>query len=391
MRLDGKETAPHRRSRDLLGRSWDCVAVLLPCCPALNNRTRLSEMLLSLTLLVTRLQTAMDFEALTASDTSFPDRSASTSCYSDSLEFHKGDQLGTRSPRAEANLENDMSESTRATGELHAAAFVDGFSICNRLEHEALGKDVVFIDKETRKEAGDIDFVVVLKQSMRLKDLFRHTSYRTPQPDLLLSAGTKVFFEITSADGQQVNHSGKKQPVTKLVKKALFYTALANDRLEPKEATVKGLALTQNDVVIFAYNGMDHIPIEQHIQALDTPFTFIPCWIRRDDVASWKDRVISWNERAMRKEAEEAREKAEIARLKADDDRVKAEEDKRRADDARAKAEEARLRSNDARIKAEQDRVRAEEGRRQVEAELERDRSELKRLRRLLEQSQSSN
>ncbi|KAI8996000.1 hypothetical protein BC832DRAFT_542699 [Gaertneriomyces semiglobifer] len=224
-----------------------------------------------------------------------------------------------------SNEKNDMSETTTRTGQIHEACFVQGFAACNDTKFDQSGRGVVFVDNSTRAVAGDIDFVVVLKESVVMKDLFRGTTFcmDNSMREMTLPVGTKIFFELTSEDGIRVNTVRKGKTLTKLEQKAQFYTALKNNQLQPQQSTSIDYTFNSGDIVVFAYNGFDHVSIEQEAKALHLSYPLVPCWISRQDVAAWKAEACLERERAERERerAERERERRElleeIERLKA--------------------------------------------------------------------------
>lgn len=145
-----------------------------------------------------------------------------------------------------------------------------------------------------RTAVGDVDFAVMMCRPRQTHELFEGTAYRIPSNmhSITVPAGKKVFFELTSEGGASVTTKRKGEALSKLEKQTNFYHMLFQKTIQPKNNIQHDIRpCTEGDIVIFGYNGIDHITFVKHIHSLNLPYPLIPCWVSRDSVSAWAPNV----------------------------------------------------------------------------------------------------
>ncbi|KAJ3037322.1 hypothetical protein HDV00_001817, partial [Rhizophlyctis rosea] len=230
-----------------------------------------------------------------------------------------------------------MSEATHKTGKIYQSGFVQGFKAQNRNDIMVLGEELLFDDPQTGNTRGDVDFAVVATRPKTLREFFPISCLMAAQTgDMVVQKGAQIFLELTSMDGKGIVQRGR------LRAKYSFYQDFVAGSLKP---TVPAAPVwNRGDIVVFAYNGVDHVSIEKEVEQLHAGFIFVPVWLPKNTVAAW-----------------EASVRADEERVRADEERVRAAEERVRAEEERVRAEEERVRAEEERVRAEEERVRAEE------------------------------
>jgi hypothetical protein len=231
-----------------------------------------------------------------------------------------------------------MSEATRLTGEFYQNGFIEGFGEQNRDVFDVLAQGCVYVDPETKNDRGDIDFAVRIRTGKALSDLFGKQPYITTKgmESIIIPAGTQIFFELTAMDGKGVVKSKKSQK-SRLEAKHAFYRDFVLGILEAKEPGAP--VWRDGDIVIFAYNGADHVSIEEEVEELSSQFMFVPVWMRKEAVAAWaptvgierlQEREREMQEREIERERERERERQERERERQETERERQERERER-------------------------------------------------------------
>ncbi|KAJ3055407.1 hypothetical protein HK097_010608 [Rhizophlyctis rosea] len=226
-----------------------------------------------------------------------PNSSTASSIYTSELSTYISDN-------EEPSTATQISEATNKTGKIYQSGFVQGFKAQNSGDVTDLGEEILFVDPETGNDRGDIDFAVVVTRAKALREFFAVSCFMLKEMgDIVVPVGCQIFLELTSMDGKGVMKCGRVQS------KYSFYQNFVAGSFKPKASGAP--VWKQGDIVIFAYNGVDHVSIEKEVEQLNAGFIFVPVWLPKNVVAAWEATIHA--QRAQ-DEAQRAQDEAQRAR-----------------------------------------------------------------------------
>ena len=171
------------------------------------------------------------------------------------------------------------------TGRQYTEGFQKGF-----LAHN-INRVIILTERTGEKryypngeESGDIDLVCQVTEACMLFSLFPTGKCKVQTNDIIIEAGTMLFFELTSARGELFDKSTDKgnsllSGGSKLQSKVSFY-----ENYVPE-------CRADNAIVIFVYNGVDPATVKQSYEKICPKFKGFVIHFPREEVASWEAEV----------------------------------------------------------------------------------------------------